>query len=174
MVAEAPAHPGAPGRAARPGPVGLVLRVLAAGLLAAVGAATATAVVLVHPLWWGLLLGAAATLATAWALPRSWWARPPWALAWVVVLGVVLESSPGSGYLVAQDVAGYLLLGLGLVVVVLVVSDVTTLVLRPRGAGPGDRPGDRPDDRTGDQPGARPPEGAAAADPAPPAQGRGS
>lgn len=165
MVAEAPAHPGAPGRAARPGPVGLVLRVLAAGLLAAVGAATATAAVLVHPLWWGLLLGAAATLATAWALPRSWWARPPWALGWVVVLGVVLQSSPGSGYLVAQDVAGYLLLGLGLVVVVVVVSDVTTLVLRPRGVGSDDRPGDQPGDRTG----ARPPVGAAADDPAPPA-----
>ncbi|MCM3514348.1 hypothetical protein [Nocardioides sp. P86] len=117
-----------------------MLRVLAAALLVAVGAATATAVVLVHPLWWGLLLGAAATLATAWALPRSWWARPPWALGWVVVLGVVLQSSPGSGYLVAQDVAGYLLLGLGLVVVVVVVSDVTTLVLRPRGAPPGLRP----------------------------------
>lgn len=117
-----------------------MLRVLAAALLVAVGAATATAVVLVHPLWWGLLLGAAATLATAWALPRSWWARPPWALGWVVVLGVVLQSSPGSGYLVAQDVAGYLLLGLGLVVVVVVVSDVTTLVLRPRGAPPGPRP----------------------------------
>lgn len=147
-----------------------MLRVLAAALLAAVGAATATAVVLVHPLWWGLLLGAAATLATAWALPRSWWARPPWALGWVVVLGVVLQSSPGSGYLVAQDVAGYLLLGLGLVVVVVVVSDVTTLVLRPRGAGPDDQPGDQPGDRTG----ARPPAGAAAADPAPPARGRGS
>ncbi|WP_193665195.1 hypothetical protein [Nocardioides kribbensis] len=142
-----------------------MLRVLAAALLAAVGAATATAVVLVHPLWWGLLLGAAATLATAWALPRSWWARPPWALGWVVVLGVVLQSSPGSGYLVAQDVAGYLLLGLGLVVVVVVVSDVTTLVLRPRGAGPDDRPGDQPGDRTC----ARPPAGAAADDLAPPA-----
>ncbi|MEQ7849301.1 hypothetical protein [Nocardioides kribbensis] len=125
-----------------------MLRVLAAALLVAVGAATATAVVLVHPLWWGLLLGGAATLATAWALPRSWWARPPWALGWVVVLGVVLQSSPGSGYLVAQDVAGYLLLGLGLVVVVVVVSDVTTLVLRPRGAPPGLRP--EAGDPTGD------------------------
>ncbi|MEQ4522580.1 hypothetical protein, partial [Nocardioides kribbensis] len=157
------------GRAARPGPVGLVLRVLAAALLVAVVAATATAVVLVHPLWWGLLLGAAATLATAWALPRSWWARPPWALGWVVVLGVVLQSSPGSGYLVAQDVAGYLLLGLGLVVVVVVVSDVTTLVLRPRGVGSDDRPGDQPGDQPGDRTGARPPVGAAADDPAPPA-----
>lgn len=102
----------------------LPARVAVSFAAALLGAGVAAATVGLHGYGWGLALGLAAHAATLIALPGGWWARLPYALAWsvaVVVLGV--ERAEGD-YLVASDVAGYLLL---LAVPVTVVAGVVGL-----------------------------------------------
>jgi hypothetical protein len=94
----------------------------AVGLLLG-GAVVGLAAVALHTIWWGLLLGAAATAATLYALPPGWWLRASFGLGWAATVGFLSVPRPEGDYLISSDANGYLLLGLG--VVVLVVSFAT-------------------------------------------------
>ena len=95
----------------------VVLRHL--GALAA-GVLVALAAIVVHrslfPL--GLLLSAGASVALAVGLVRSPWPRSSasYALGWLVLFGVALAGRPEGDFVLAQDVAGYALMLIGLVV----------------------------------------------------------
>ncbi|NHC23436.1 hypothetical protein G6553_09670 [Nocardioides sp. IC4_145] len=91
---------------------------------AALGLAVAVATVALHQLWWGLLLGVAASAAAVVALPVHWSARPPYAVAYAAVLAAALQERPDGGFLVPAGVAGYVVLG---VAVLLLVLSVATL-----------------------------------------------
>lgn len=77
----------------------------------------------------GLALGLVATTLGAYALPGGWSLRFAFTTSWVAVLGVALLPRSGGGYLVAADLAGYTLLGYGLVL--LIAGIVTVRPLRP-------------------------------------------
>ncbi len=112
---------------------------LGATLLALLlGAATALCLVAVHARWWGLLLGLAATVAAVLAAPPTWWARLPYTVGWVAMLGYLLTPRPEGDYLVAQDVSGYSLL-----VAAVVIAVLTVATLPRRGRPAGERPADR-------------------------------
>jgi hypothetical protein len=108
------------------------VRALAAlGLLVA-GAVTGVAAVAVHTIGWGLLLGLAATFASALALPPGWWTRLPLAAGWVGVVGWLSVPRAEGDYLVGSDAAGYGLLVAGLVLLVLAVATLP----KPRRSAP--------------------------------------
>lgn len=98
-----------------------VVAVVLAVVLVATGAVTSVAAVAVHQRWWGLALAAGAVVATLVALPRGWWARPPFALGFVAVLGVAMSPRGEGDYLVPGNAGGYALLALGLVTLVVAV-----------------------------------------------------
>lgn len=100
---------------------------MAAGLLL-VGAVTAIATVGLHQIWWGFVLAFAATFVTAYALPPGWWTRLAFVVGWGAMVGWLTVPRDEGDYLVSSDLAGYALLGLGLV---LVMFGVATLP-RPR------------------------------------------
>lgn len=100
-----------------------MLRLALAGGLLIVGLAVGLAAVAVHALWWGLPLAVATTALTAYAAPGGWWARLPFALGWAAMVGVLSVPHADGGFLIAGDLNGYVLLGLG--VSVLVASFVT-------------------------------------------------
>jgi hypothetical protein len=93
------------------------------------GAVTAVAAVAVHATGWGLVLGVAAVAATVAALPPGWTTRLAFGVGLVGGLGLLSVRRPEGDYVIAADLEGYLLLGLGLAVVV---AGVATL---PRPAG---------------------------------------
>jgi hypothetical protein len=99
----------------------------AVGLLLA-GAATGVATVALHDLWWGLVLAAVATLAAVVALPPGWWSRLAFVVGWDLVVGWLAFPRPEGDYLLSQDVQGYAVLGLGLVLIVLAIGTLP----RPR------------------------------------------
>ncbi|GAA4380182.1 hypothetical protein [Nocardioides caricicola] len=103
-------------------------KALAAAGLLLVGAATAIATVGLHQIWWGFVLAFTATFVTAYALPPGWWSRLAFVAGWAAMLGWLTVPRDAGDYLVSSDLAGYSLLGLG---VVLVVFAVATLP-RPR------------------------------------------
>lgn len=85
-----------------------------------------------HQHWLLLLLGAVACVATATALPRGWWARPPFGIGVAVPVGLGATPRPEGDYLVGSDAHGYVLLALTLALVVgALVSSV-----RPRPGAP--------------------------------------
>lgn len=93
----------------------------ALGLLLA-GAVTGVATVAVHELWWGLLLGSAATAAAVRALRPGWWSRLAFVVGWVGSVGWLTVPRAEGDYVVSQDAAGYAVLGLGLVLLVVGVA----------------------------------------------------
>jgi hypothetical protein len=97
------------------------MRIASAVLLAVAGAATALATVLLHPLWWGFLLSAAATLAALLALGRGWLTRLPFALGWVALVAWMAPQRSEGDFVVSSDAAGYALLALALLVLVFAV-----------------------------------------------------
>jgi hypothetical protein len=105
-----------------------VLVVALVVVMVVAGAVTSVAAVAVHQRWWGLALAGGAVLATVLALPRGWWARPPFALGFVGVLGVAMSPRDEGDYLVPGNASGYALLGLGLAVLLVAVA---TLPRRP-------------------------------------------
>jgi len=107
---------------------GVVVPFLVVGLV--VGVASAA----VHATWWGLPLAIAATATTAYVAPAGWRARVPFALGWAAVVGVLSVPTSEGDYLIAGDVSGYALLGLG---VVLVVAGFVTLPQPRRNSSPG-------------------------------------
>ena len=96
-----------------------LLRIAAAAL---VGASASLAVVVESGRWWGLLLGYAAVLAVVLACPPGWTTRLPFGLAYVVVLVAALIPRPEGDILISADVPGYLVLGLGLLVMLATLS----------------------------------------------------
>lgn len=93
----------------------------ALGLLL-VGAATAIATVGLHQIWWGFALAFAATFVTAYALPPGWWSRLAFVVGWAAMVGWLTVPRDDGDYLVSSDLAGYSMLGLGLVLVVFAVG----------------------------------------------------
>jgi hypothetical protein len=104
------------------------VRALAAIGLLVVGALTGIATIALHQLAWGFVLASAATFATAYALPAGWWSRLAFVVGWVGSVGWLTVPRAEGDYVVGQDAAGYAVLGLGLV---LLVVGVATLP-RPR------------------------------------------
>ena len=89
-------------------------------LLAGIAAAVGT--VAVYQWWWGLLLGAAASLALQLATPAGWATRLPLAVGYggtVVLLAVPRDEGD---YLVAATGSGYAVLGLALVVLMVAIA----------------------------------------------------
>ncbi|MFC7492911.1 MULTISPECIES: DUF6113 family protein [unclassified Nocardioides] len=82
------------------------------------GAGTGIATVAVHDLAWGLALAVAATVVTTYALPPGWWTRLAFVAGWVLLVGWLTLPRPEGDYLVSQDWQGYLVLGLGMVLIV--------------------------------------------------------
>jgi hypothetical protein len=102
---------------------------LAALGLLLVGAATGLATVALHDLGWGLALAIAATGLAVLALPPGWSTRLAFVIGWDAMVGWLTVPRAEGDYLLSQDLAGYTVLGLGLV---LLVFGVATLP-RPRG-----------------------------------------
>jgi O-antigen ligase len=100
------------------------VRVLTGLLLGLVGAVTGLASVAVHQRWWSLVLVVAAVGVTAMALPRGWSTRLPFALGFAAVLGLAMTPRAEGDYLVPANTRGYLLLGVGFV---LLLTAITTL-----------------------------------------------
>lgn len=116
------------------------MRVLAAAAALVAGAALGAASVAVHATWWGLPLAVAATVAAAYAVPPGWATRVPLAGGWAAVVAALSVRRGEGDLLVTDGVAGYVLLGAGLV---LVVTSVVT-VPPPRRAGSTDDQGSAP------------------------------
>ena len=108
------------------------MRALAALGLLLVGAVTAVATVAVHDLVWGFVLATVTTVVVAFALPPGWWARLPFVIGWVGMVGWLTVPRAEGDYLISQDWQGYGILALALV---LTVATVATLP-RPARAAP--------------------------------------
>lgn len=116
----------------------LLLGLLGGGVAVAVGVASGAAGVVLHLRWWGLVLALATAVAVLGWLPAGG-ARVAFALGWCVpVLRGALES-PGGGFLVGADAAGWSLLAGSAVLLVAAVATVRS----PRRAslGRADDPG---------------------------------
>ncbi len=111
-----------------PGSERLTRKLVAALLLLVAGWATGLATVVLHGIWWGLLLAGGASLAMLVALGNAWWSRLPFGLGWVLCLASMYGTRAEGDFLVAGDLSGYVLVAL--TTVVFVVSVVT--VARPR------------------------------------------
>lgn len=96
----------------------LAVRVAVAVLALCGGALVGCAAVGVHQYWWGLLLAVAATAAVLVAVPGGWWRRLPFSLGWVAVVLVLADERPEGDVMIGQSVAGYLLLGAGVGVLI--------------------------------------------------------
>lgn len=94
------------------------MRVLAAIGLVVAGATTAVATVALHDWWWGLALATAATVAALVALPPGWWSRLAFVAGWDAMVGWLTFPRPEGDYAISQDVQGYAVLGLALVLLV--------------------------------------------------------
>jgi len=104
------------------------VRVLAGVGLLLAGAATGVATVALHELWWGLALAVVATVVTVLALPPGWWSRLAFVLGWDLMVGWLSFTRPEGDYLISQDLPGYAVLGLGLVLLVVAIGTLP----RPR------------------------------------------
>lgn len=109
-------------------------RVAALVGLLALGALTAVASVALHQLWWGLLLGVAAPAAALVALPTGWWARLPFAVGWVAMVGYLTVPRPEGDYVIGDGLAGYVLLAAAMAF--LIGALVTLPRWGPRGSVP--------------------------------------
>ncbi|MEO5853949.1 MAG: hypothetical protein ABIQ15_15690 [Nocardioides sp.] len=97
----------------------LLLRLVLTVALALGGAATAVAGIAVHSEPWGWPLAVLAPTAAALALPRGWWSRLPWCVAWSGVVLTSASSRPEGDYVISADVSGYGLLAVALAGLVL-------------------------------------------------------
>jgi len=75
------------------------------------GLATGVATVAVHRGWWELALAVATTATMLLAAPPGVWTRVPFALGYAAVVGLASVPRPEGDYLVAGDLAGYIVLG---------------------------------------------------------------
>ena len=106
------------------------MKVLAAVGAFVLGLVVGLSSVALHSYWWGLVLAVAATSTAAYALPAGWWARMPFAVGWVAIVGYLALPRDEGDYAIADDVQGYVLLGFA--VALLVASMVTLQPIRGR------------------------------------------
>ncbi len=106
------------------------MRLLAAVGLLLAGAATGVATVALHEMWWGFAFAAVTTVVVVLALPPGWWSRLPFVLGWDLMVGWLSFTRPEGDYLISQDVQGYAVLGLSLVLLVVAIGTLP----RPRAA----------------------------------------
>jgi hypothetical protein len=99
------------------------LRRLAAVGLLVLGAAVGMAATWTHSRWWGLALGAAATLVSELALPPGL-LRIAYAAGWVAGSAYFLLARPEGDFVVGSNAIGYTFLGVGLLVVVLAIGTI--------------------------------------------------
>jgi hypothetical protein len=104
-------------------------RLAPASLLAGIAAAVGT--IAVYQWWWGLLLGAAATLALAMATPAGWATRLPLACGFDGAVALLAVPREEGDYLVASTGAGYTVLALALAVLMLAIATLPRPVVRP-------------------------------------------
>jgi hypothetical protein len=107
------------------------VRLAPMALLAGVAAGVAS--VAVHQWWWGLLLAAAAALLVVVAAPPGWATRLPFALGFAGAVGLLAVPRGEGDYLVAATGAGYAVLGLALVVLMVAIATLP----RPGRGDPG-------------------------------------
>jgi hypothetical protein len=108
---------------------------------AVLGFLTAAAAVALHDLVWALVLSWVATLLTVCALTPGIQGRLPYALGWMLAVGLAVWNGPSGGYLIGADTHGYLVLGLALVVLSAGIATIP-LKRRRRLAGHDQRSGD--------------------------------
>jgi hypothetical protein len=94
------------------------VRALAAAGLLVAGAVTGVATVALHELWWGLALASLATVVAVVALPAGWWSRLAFVVGWDLMVGWLTFPRAEGDYLISQDVQGYAVLALGLVLLI--------------------------------------------------------
>jgi hypothetical protein len=104
------------------------LRAVAAVALLLAGAATAVAAVAVHTLWWGLPLVAVGLVAALAAVGPGWLTRLPFALGFAAAIGVAVLPRAEGDIVVAAGGAGWLLLLVALVTLVVALATLP----RPR------------------------------------------
>ncbi|WP_341924588.1 hypothetical protein [Nocardioides psychrotolerans] len=107
------------------------MKVLAALGLLLGGLAVGLASVALHSLWWGLLLGVAATSAALWALPPGWWLRAPFGAGWAIMAAFLSVPRPEGDYVISADGQGYALLGFGVAVLVFSLATLPAPGRRP-------------------------------------------
>jgi hypothetical protein len=86
------------------------------------GLATGVTSVALHQLWWGLALSAATTFLLLFAAPPGWGTRLPFGLGYVGAVALLAVPRPEGDYLISSDIAGYLQLGITLVVLVVSIA----------------------------------------------------
>jgi hypothetical protein len=112
------------------------------------GAVVGVAAVAVHTWWWGLALAGLTTLVSAYAVWPGWLTRLPYAAGWVIACGAAMLPRPSGSYAVSGDGHGYVLIGVGLVMIVLTTA---TLPLGGphRAAEPASSPESSPESESG-------------------------
>jgi hypothetical protein len=104
----------------------------------ACGFLTGMSAVVLHDVVWALVLAWVATLLTVYALAPGIQARIPYALGWMLAVGLAVWTPPSGGYLMGADAHGYLVVALALVV--LSVSIATIPLKRRRRLAGHDQP----------------------------------
>ncbi|MGH3350535.1 MAG: hypothetical protein ACRDPS_07690 [Nocardioides sp.] len=92
-----------------------------AGLL--LGLVIGVATVAVHPWWWGLLIGVAASSATLVVLARGA-LRISYAVAWAIVVALAATPRPTGGYAIAGNLDGYVLITWAVLMVIVATATV--------------------------------------------------
>lgn len=113
-------------------------RAAVAGALLLAGAVTGFAAVVASGRTWGLLLAVVATVLSLAALPPRAWTRSPYALGWVLPVGLAILGRPEGDYAIGDNARGY---GFFALTMAVVVTGVVALAGEGRGRPPAD---DRP------------------------------
>lgn len=114
-----------------------VVRVVGAIAWLLLGVVVGVCAAVLSSWWWGLVLGAGATVALAVAAPAGWAARVPLALGWALVVLRLALRRPEGDYVVGGDLGGYALLVLGLALVVAALVTVPVRRTHRPSEGPG-------------------------------------
>lgn len=92
------------------------LRVLRALAWLVAGGVLGLLAAVLSSLWWGVLLGVGAGVATAIALPAGFAGRAPYGVGWALAVLRLALRRPEGDYVVAADVGGYVVLAAALVI----------------------------------------------------------